>query len=204
MGILAKLVSKKEALEEKIRAKEEEYISLIRVYIQSVMAANLGITNIRMLPDLALFKRMLKIPTQGGRLGVAEKTASRKMLAQDYGLSDQFFSEIDSSIRKICKKPTDMQSFFAFFQGFTSDLLMAISTDLQWKLRLPGFFKKLMRSIIANSVHDVMTKNNWKAVDVLKACRNVRTYNEKLNYSERWIVEYVFPIMMIAKGAKVK
>ena len=204
MGILSKLMSKKEELEEKVRAKEEEYISLIRVYIQSVMAANLGITNIRMLPDLAMFKRMLKIPTQSGRLGLAEKTASRKMLIQDYGLSDLFFSEIDASIRKLCKRQTDMQSFFALFQGFTSDLLMAVGTDLQWKLRLPGFFKKLLRSIVANSVHDVLTKNKWKAVDVLKACRNVRSYNEKLNYSERWIVEYVFPIMMIAKGTKVK
>ena len=204
MGILSKLMSKKEELEEKVRAKEEEYISLIRVYIQSVMAANLGITNIRMLPDLAMFKRMLKIPTQGGRLGLAEKTASRKMLIQDYGLSDQFFSEIDSSIRRLCKRQTDMQSFFALFQGFTTDLLMAVGTDLQWKLRLPGFFKRLMRSIVAGSVHDVMTKNKWKAVDVLKACRNVRAYNEKLGYSERCIVEYVFPIMMIAKGSKVK
>ena len=204
MSILSKLISKKEELEEKVRAKEEEYISLIRVYIQSVMAANLGITNIRMLPDLALYKRMLKIPTQSGRLGLAEKTASRKMLAQDYKLSDQFFSEIDASVRKLCKRQTDMQSFFAIFQGFTSDLLMAVSTDLQWKLRLPGFFKRLLRSIVANSVHDVLTKNKWKAVDVLKACRNVRSYNEKLNYSERWIVEYVFPIMMIAKGSKVK
>jgi hypothetical protein len=204
MGILSKLVNKKEELEEKVREKEEEYISLVRVYFQSVMAANLGITNIRMLPDMAMFTRVLKIPTQHGRLGMAEKSSSRKILMQDYGLSDQFFSEVDSSVRKLCKRQTDMQSFFFLFQGFSNDLLMAVGTDLQWKLRLPGFFKKMLRSITAKSVHDVMTKNNWKAVDVIRACRNVRGYNEKLNYSEQWMVEFVFPILMIAKGSKVK
>ena len=204
MGILSKLMSKKEEMEEKIRAKEEEYISLIRVYFQSVMAANLGITNIRMLPDLAMFKRMLKIPTQNGRLGLAEKTTSRKILMQDYGQSEQFFEEIDSSIRRLCKRQTDIQGFFYTFQGFSNDLLMAVGTDMQWKLRLPGFFKKMIRSLTEKTIHDVLTKHNWKAVDVRQACWNVRTYNEKLNYSEKWMVDYIFPILMIAKGSKVK
>ena len=34
----------------------EDFMTLIRVYYQSVLAANLGITNIGMLPDLATFK----------------------------------------------------------------------------------------------------------------------------------------------------
>ena len=56
----------------------EDFISLTRVYFQSVIATNLGITNIRFLPDVANFKRLFKIPTQGGKLGLAEKSASRK------------------------------------------------------------------------------------------------------------------------------
>jgi hypothetical protein len=54
------------------------------------MAINLGITNINALPDMAMFKRTLKIQTQNGRLGVAERSQSRKMLMQGYGLSEQF------------------------------------------------------------------------------------------------------------------
>lgn len=204
MGILSKLMSKKEEMEEKVRAKEEEYISLIRVYFQSVMAANLGITNIRMLPDLAMFKQKLKVPTLNGRLGLGEKAASRKILMQDYGLSEPFFAEIDNSIKKQCKRQTDIQTFFFTFQGFSNDLLMAVGTDMQWKLRLPAFFRKMMRSMIEKTVHNVLTKNDWKAVDVRQACWNVRGYNEKLNYSESWIVEFIYPILMIAKGAKVK
>jgi len=204
MGILSKLMDRKEEMEEKVRAKEEEYISLIRVYFQSVMAANLGITNIRMLPDLAMFKQKLKVPTLNGRLGLGEKAASRKILMQDYGLSEPFFAEIDNSIKKQCKRQTDIQTFFFTFQGFSNDLLMAVGTDMQWKLRLPAFFRKMMRSMIEKTVHNVLTKNDWKAVDVRQACWNVRGYNEKLNYSESWIVEFIYPILMIAKGAKVK
>lgn len=204
MGILSKLMNRKEQMEEKVREKEEEYISLIRVYFQSVMAANLGITNIRMLPDLAMFKRMLKIPTQNGRLGLAEKTASRKFLMQEYGLSEQFFNEIDTTVKRLCKRQNDIQNFFFLFQGFSNDLLMAIGSDMQWKLRMPGIFKKVIRSLIEKSVNDVFTKNSWKAADVRQAAFNVRGYNEKLGFSQKWIVEFLYPILMIAKGSKVK
>ena len=81
----------------------EDFISLTRVYFQSVIATNLGITNIRFLPDVANFKRLFKIPTQGGKLGLAEKSASRKMLMQDYGLNESFFKEIDSSVKRNCR-----------------------------------------------------------------------------------------------------
>ena len=46
----------------------EDFISLTRVYFQSVIATNLGITNIRFLPDVANFKRLFKVPTQNGKL----------------------------------------------------------------------------------------------------------------------------------------
>jgi hypothetical protein len=204
MGILAKLMNKKEQKEELVREKEEEYISLIRVYFQAVMAANLGITNIRMLPDMAIFKRMLKIPTQNGRLGIAEKTAARKFLMQQYKLSEQFFTEIDATVKRLCKRQTDLQNFFFTFQGFSNDLLMVIGSDMQWKLRIPGIFKKTIRSLIGKSVHDALTKHTWKALDIQQAAFNLRAYNEKLNFSEKWITEYVYPILIIAKGSKVK
>ena len=47
-------------------AMYEDFISLTRVYFQSVIATNLGITNIRFLPDVANFKRLFKVPTQNG------------------------------------------------------------------------------------------------------------------------------------------
>ena len=89
----------------------EDFISLTRVYFQSVIATNLGITNIRFLPDVANFKRLFKLPTQGGRLGQAETAASRKMLMQDYGISESFFKEIDASVKKHCRTQNDVQAY---------------------------------------------------------------------------------------------
>ena len=97
MGIFAKLFNKNS--EEVSSRNVEDFVSLTRVYFQSVIAANLGITNICFVPDVANFKRLFKIPTQGGRLGQAEKAASRKMLMQDYGISESFFKEIDASVK---------------------------------------------------------------------------------------------------------
>ena len=75
MNFISKLFKKNVSeAEEAGKGSVEEFVSLIRVYYQAVMAVNLGITNLNMLADMALFKRMLKIPTQNNKLGVAEKS----------------------------------------------------------------------------------------------------------------------------------
>ena len=74
----------------------EDFMTLIRVYYQAAMAANIGITNINMLPDLATFKRTLKVPTQNNKLGVGERSKCKKMLEQLYKLDESFFKEIDN------------------------------------------------------------------------------------------------------------
>lgn len=95
----------------------EDFISLTRVYFQSVIATNLGITNIRFLPDVANFKRLFKVPTQNGKLGLAEKAAAKKMLMQDYGLNDNFFKEIDTSVKRNCRTQNDIQPYLFMYQG---------------------------------------------------------------------------------------
>ena len=73
MSIFSKLFGKKG--ENNPKNNVEDFASLTRVYFQSVLASNLGISNIRIMPDLAQFKRLFKVPTQNGRLGLAEKAA---------------------------------------------------------------------------------------------------------------------------------
>ena len=116
----------------------EDFISLTRVYFQSVIATNLGITNIRFLPDVANFKRLFKVPTQNGKLGLAEKSAARKMLMQDYGLNENFFKEIDSSVKRNCRTQNDIQSYLFMYQGFSNDLMMLMGNLMQWKFRMPS------------------------------------------------------------------
>ena len=177
----------------------EDFISLTRVYFQSVIATNLGITNIRFLPDVANFKRLFKIPTQGGKLGLAEKSASRKMLMQDYGLNESFFKEIDASVKRNCRTQNDIQSYLFMYQGFSNDLMMLMGNLMQWKFRMPSMFHKALRGMTAKTIHQIMTKNDWRDDNVRRTCVNIRQYQMRLGYSEAWMTEYVHRIVLLAK-----
>ena len=177
----------------------EDFMTLIRVYYQSVLAANLGITNIGMLPDLATFKRTLKVATQNNKLGVAERGRCKKMLEQLYGMNEIFFKEIDSSIKKNCKKVQDVQPYLFAFQGFSNDLMMLVGNLMKWKFRVPGFMHKLLRGMTEQVINDILTKNKWKDEATFRTVYSVRSYNEKLGYSQAWITEYVYNIITLAK-----
>lgn len=199
MSIFANLFKKQADADAKVVGNVEDFVSLTRVYFQSVIAVNLGITNIRFLPDVANFKRLFKVATQGGKLGLAEKSASRKMLMQDYGISESFFKEIDTSIKKNCRTQNDVQAYLFMYQGFSSDLMMLMGNLMQWKFRMPALFKKALRSMTEKTVHDVCIKTVWKADDVHKTAAAVRQYKERLGFSEQWMSEYVYNIVLLAK-----
>ncbi|MBQ9499478.1 MAG: hypothetical protein Q4D30_07015 [Bacteroidales bacterium] len=199
MSIFSKLFGKKEGTNPKNNV--EDFASLTRVYFQSALAANLGISNIRMMPDLAQFKRLFKVPTQNGRLGLGEKTVAKKMLMADYGLSDNFFKEIDSSIKKHCRTQNEIQPYMFLYQGFLNDLMMMMSTLMQWKIRIPSIFKSVIKSEVEKSVHKICTKTVWSKDDEHKTAANIRMYKERLGYSEQWMSEYVYNVLMLAKKA---
>jgi hypothetical protein len=189
---------KKNKKEERIGGMED-FMTLIRVYYQSVLASNLGITNVNMLPDLATFKRTLKVATQNNKLGVAEKARCRKMLEQIYGLSEAFFKEIDTSVKKNCKKLQDAQSYLFAVQGFSNDLMMLVGNLMKWKLRVPGFMQKMLRTMTEKVINDILTKNNWKDEATFRTVYSVRQYREKLGHSPEWMTEYVYKIVTLAK-----
>ena len=177
----------------------EDFMTLIRVYYQAVLAANLGITNIGMLPDLATFKRTLKVTTQNNKLGVAERGRCKKMLEQLYGMNEIFFKEIDSSIKKNCKKVQDVQPYLFAFQGFSNDLMMLVGNLMKWKFRVPGFMHKLLRGMTEQVINDILTKNKWKDEATFRTVYSIRNYKEKLGYSQAWMSEYVYKIVSLAK-----
>ena len=200
MSIFSKWFGKKQAEEETPRVGGmEDFMTLIRVYYQAVMATNIGISNINFLPDMAVFKRTLKIPTQNNKLGIAEKSRCKKMLTEIYGLPDSFYKEIDASIKKNVRNINDVKTYLFMFQGFSQDLMMLIGNLMQWKFRLPGTFKKLLRGMTENNVHDILNKPSWKDESVHKTCVAIRKYQHALGYSEPWINEYVYNIVLLAK-----
>ncbi len=197
MGILSKLFGKKE--EEQKTGGMEDFMTLIRVYFQAVMAADLGITNLAALPDLRVFKATLKVPTQNNKLGLAEKSRCKKMLKELYGMDDDFTKEIDQSIRKRCKKPQDVQTYMYQFSGFTQDLMMLTGNLMKFKLRVPSIFKSAIRTMTEKTVNDIFNKNDFSDASVMKTVVAIRQYAQKLGFSQQWTTNFVYKVVMLAK-----
>lgn len=89
MGFLGKLFGKNKDKEHKIGGMED-YMTLVRVYLQAAIAENAGITNLAVLPDLRMFKATLHVPTLNNKLGVGEKRHCKKMLVDLYKTDDDF------------------------------------------------------------------------------------------------------------------
>ena len=200
MSILSKLFGKKE--EGQKAGGMEDFMTLIRVYFQAVMASDLGITNMAALPDLRVFKTTLKVPTQNNRLGLAEKTRCKKMLKELYGMDDNFTKELDQSIRKRCKKPQDIQTYMYQFSGFTQDLMMLTGNLMKFKLRVPSFFKSAIRTMTEKTVNDIFTKNDFTDAGVMKTVVAIRQYDQKLGFSQQWVTDFVYRVVMLAKKEK--
>ena len=177
----------------------EDFMTLIRVYFQAVMAADLGISNLAALPDLRVFKATLKVPTQNNRLGLAEKSRCNKMLKELYGMNENFTKEIDSSIRKRCKKPQDVQTYMYQFSGFTQDLMMLTGNLMKFKLRVPSIFKSAIRTMTEKTVNDIFTKNDFSDAGVMKTVVAIRQYAQKLGFSQQWTTDFVYKVVMLAK-----
>lgn len=197
MGIFSKIFNRKPR-EEKAGGMQD-YMTLVRVYFQASLAAQLGITNLAMLPDLRVFKSMLHVPTQNNKLGVGERSHCRKMMHEIYGTEDSFFKEIDQSIRRNCRKLQDVQVYLIQFQSFSQELMMLTGNLMKFKLRVPSFFKKTIYAMTEKTVNDIFTKNSYTDASVIKAVMAVRKFNQRLNFSQKWVTDFVYQVVMLAK-----
>ena len=132
-------------------------------------------------------------------MGLGEKNHCRKMMKEIYGTDDLFFKEIDQSIRKNCHKLQDVQTYMIQFQGFSQDLMMLMGNLMKFKLRLPSFFKKAIYSMTEKTVNDLFTKNDFKDPGVLKTVVAIRQYDKRLGFSQQWITQFVYQVVMLAK-----
>lgn len=198
MGFFGKLFGKSNKEEHKAGGMED-YMTLVRVYLQAAIAENAGITNLAMLPDLRMFKTTLHVPTVNNKLGVGEKKHCKKMLKDLYGTEDDFFKEVDQSIRKNCRKIQDVQTYLIQFQNFTQDIMMLMGNLMKFKLRMPSFMKKAIYSMTQKTVSDIFNKNDFKDMSVMKTVVAIRNYDKRLGFSEKWITDFVFQVVMLAK-----
>ena len=198
MGFFSKLFGKKNQEEVKVGGMED-YMTLVRVYLQAALAERLGITNLAMLPDLRTFKTTLKVPTVNNKLGIGEKSRCRKIMKEIYNTDDDFFKEIDASVKKNCKKITDIQPYMLQFQNFMQDLIMLTGNLMKFKLRMPSFFKKAIYTMTEKTISDIFNKNDYKDPGVIKTVLAIRQYDQKLAFSQKWVTDFVYQVVMLAK-----
>ena len=199
MGLLDKIFKKKE---EGNSNGMEDFMTLIRVYFQAEIASSMGITNLNALPDLRVFKTTLRVPTQGGRLGIGEKARCKKMLKELYSMEDDFFKEIDQSIKRGCRKLQDVQTYMMQFQTYVQDVMMLVSNLMKYKLRIPSMFSKTLQGLVQKTVHDIFTKNDYTDPSTLKTVVSVRELDKRLGFSEKWTSDFTFRVVMLAKKMK--
>ena len=201
MGIFSKLFGHKNNEETKIGGMED-YMTLIRVYFQAAIAEKVGITNLAALPDLRQFKTSLHVPTVNNKLGVGEKARCKKMLKDLYGTEDIFFKEIDQSIRKNCSKIQDVQIYLIQFQNYTQNLMMLTGNLMKFKLRLPSFFRKALYTMTEKTINDIFNKNDFNDASAMKSVVEIRQYNKRLGFSQKWTTDFVYQVVMLAKKEK--
>ena len=197
MSIFSRLFSKKE--EQQRIGGMEDYMSLVRVYFQATLASNLGINNLSALPDLRVFKQTLHVPTVNNKLGIGERNQCKKMMKEFYKTDDSFFKEIDQSIRRNCRKLQDVQVYLVQFQGFSQDLMMLMGNLMKFKLRVPSFFKSVIYQMTEKTVGDIFNKNDYSDAGVVKTVMAVRQYNKRLGFSQKWVTDFVYRVVMLAK-----
>lgn len=197
MGVFSKLFGRK--TEDKKGGGMEDYMTLVRVYFQAALASQLGITNLAMLPDLRAFKTTFRVPTQNNKLGLGEKAHVKKMMKSVYDTDDNFFKEIDQSIRKKCHKLQDVNVYLIQFQTFTQDLMMLLGNLMKFKLRLPGFMKKALYTMTQKTVDDIFNKNDFNDASVVKTVMQLRQLDKQLCFSQQWVADFAFQVLMLAK-----
>ena len=202
MSFLSKLFGRDKAAQENKTGGIEDFMTLIRVYFESCIAAQVGITNLAALPDLRVFKQTLKVPTLNNKLGLGEKKRCAQILSEVYHVSDTMTKDIDASVKKRCRRMQDVQPYMVQLQGFTQELMMLTGNLMQWKLRLPGFMQKALRQMTEKTVRDILTKNDWRDDNSRRAAAQVRRYQQALGFSDDWVVEYAQTLVGLAKKEK--
>ena len=199
MAFLSKLFGRKDSDETQKTGGMEDFMTLIRVYFQAVMASELGINTLAALPDLRVFKTTLHVATVNNKLGVGERSRCKKMLKDIYEMDDTFFKEIDQSIKKHCRKLQDVQPYLLQFQAYTNDLLMLVTNLMKYKLRIPSMFKKTLYTATEQTVNDIFTQNDFKDASVMKTVVAIREYARRLGFTPQWTTDFVYKVVMLAK-----
>jgi hypothetical protein len=77
--------------------------------------------------------------------------------------------------------------------------MMLTGNLMKFKLRLPSFMKKALYTVTEQNINDIFHKNDFSDPGVLKTVAAVRNYNRRLGFSEKWVTDFVYQVVMLAK-----
>jgi hypothetical protein len=52
------------------------------------------------------------------------------------------------------------------------------------------------------TIDEIFNKNDFSDASVMKSVVEVRKYNQKLGFSQKWVTDFVFRVVMLAKKEK--
>ena len=58
---------------------------------------------------------------------------------------------------------------------------------------------KEVKAMTEKTVHEIFTKNDYTDASVLKTVVAIRQYNKRLGFSESWVSNFVYQVVMLAK-----
>jgi len=64
---------------------------------------------------------------------------------------------------------------------------------------VPSIFKSALRTMTEKTVNDIFTKNDFTDPGVMKTVVAIRQYAQKLGFSQRWVTDFVYRVVMLAK-----
>ena len=76
---------------------------------------------------------------------------------------------------------------------------MLMGNLMKFKLRLPSFMKKTLYKLTAQTVDDIFNKNDFSDASVLKTVVGLRHFNTRLKFSQQWVTDFTFQVLMLAK-----
>jgi hypothetical protein len=77
--------------------------------------------------------------------------------------------------------------------------MMLTGNLMKFSLRLPSFMKKALYTMTEKTVSDIFIENDFSDASVMKTVVSVREYNRRLGFSQKWITDFVYKVVMLAK-----
>ena len=77
--------------------------------------------------------------------------------------------------------------------------MMLLGNLMKFKLRLPSFFKSALYTMTQKTVADIFNKNDYSDAGVIKTVLQVRSFNKRLGFSQQWVTDFAYQVLMLAK-----